>query len=475
MKPYVWILISVVVVIFATIIGIIIATSGGSSKSSTQKNSDNTLVIWRGIDNDEVFKEAIKEYEEENPELKIKVVKKNLLDYELNSINALLSDDPPDIWSIPSSWVPRHKDKLSSAPTGFLADDPSKAKENLEANKKSIEESFAPIVTQDAVVDNDVFGLPLFVDTLALVVNPTMINVGSKGLFEMLDNNSADQPKRTKEETALLEQGPRYWSEFIKLSEMLTQKNGDKITRAGSAIGTTDNITNSADILATLMLQSQTQMSSSDQTMATFNLSQSKNTGDSYYPGREALDFYTKFANPSESRYTWNKDMPSDMQAFVDGKVAMIFAYSYQLKELINKNPGLKYAMLPLPQVEGADQAVDAGYYWLETVPKSSQHQEEAWNFLKYLVKSGLSEYHSFVDRPYPVLSDDVPTIEERIERKNPWTFAQQTAKSWYTGPSPKEVNTIFRNMIRSVNQGESITNAIDLAASKTTETYRGL
>src|SRR3989339_557368 len=100
MKPYVWILISAVVVIFATIIGIIITTSGGSSKSSTQKNSDNTLVIWRGIDNDEVFKEAIKEYEEENPELKIKVVKKNLLDYELNSINALLSDDPPDIWSI---------------------------------------------------------------------------------------------------------------------------------------------------------------------------------------------------------------------------------------------------------------------------------------------------------------------------------------------------------------------------------------
>ena len=473
MKPYVWVLISVVVVIFATIIGIIIATSSGPSQ--TKNTSDNTLVIWRGIDNDEVFKEAIEAYEEENPELKIKVVKKDLLDYELNSINALLSDDPPDIWSIPSSWVPRHKDKLSSAPTGFLADNPSKATEDPEANKKSIQESFVPIVAQDAVIGNDVLGLPLFVDTLALVVNPTMVNIGSRGLFELLDNNTADQPERTKEETTLLEQGPRYWSEFIKLSEMLTIKDGDKITRAGSAIGTTDNITNSTDILAGLMLQSQPQMSSSDQTMATFNLSQSKNTGDSFYPGREALDFYTKFANPSEARYTWNKDMPKDLQAFVEGKVAMVFAYSYQLKELINKNPGLKYVMLPLPQIEGSDQAIDAGYYWLETVPKSSQHQEQAWSFLKYLVKSGLSEYHSFVDRPYPVLSNDIPAIEERVERKNPWTFAQQTAKGWYTGPDPKEVNTIFKNMIRAVNQGESITNAVDLAATKTTETYRGL
>lgn len=460
-KIYLYLLIGAAAVVF-TIVVVLTVISSKSQKSDQPGSTDarTTLTIWRPIDDNEIFKTIIEGFEEANPQIKINYVKKDLADYELESVNAMLAGKGPDIWSIPNYSLARHRDQLSSAPDGFLAAKKDQAK-NPDINAKEFKDTFVKIAAEELIFDDKVYGFPFFVDTLALVINPEIFTNASQNF----DSSSA--------EFKLLDNGPADWNEFTQLAKILTQKNGDTISRAGAALGTAGNITNSADILAALMMQNQTEMNSADQSQATFNLTKTKSSGEPFIPGKEALEFYTNFSDPNQSNYSWNDRLGNDLEIFSQGKVAMIFAYAGQLKKMVEGNPDLKYFLLPLPQIKGQTEAKDFASYWVETVPKSSSNSNGAWSFLRYALTAGLNQYLSQADRPSPLLATDAPEINQRTEAKNPFEFQQQTAVSWYRGPDPEKTTALFRQIIAAVKAGQSSQNALDSGASQISEIFR--
>src|SRR5690349_12520723 len=73
-------------------------TATNTSNSKTQ----TTLTLWSPIDEEADYQEVIKRFEENNPTIKIKFVKKPLADYETESLNAISDGKGPDIWLIPN-------------------------------------------------------------------------------------------------------------------------------------------------------------------------------------------------------------------------------------------------------------------------------------------------------------------------------------------------------------------------------------
>jgi ABC-type glycerol-3-phosphate transport system substrate-binding protein len=460
-RIYIYILAGGGVIILAVIVALALAINQRSTiADKLPKDQRTVLTVWRPIDDEEVFDSIIARYEEKNPHIKIRYIKKDLENYELDSINAIAAEKSPDIWSIPNSWLPRHQDKLFPMPDGLLAST-KEQKKDPQINAKKIRQAFVPVVAEEAVIDGRVYGMPLFVDSLALIVNPKLVE---QALIEL----GRDQ----RQKKTLLRNGPQYWDEFIAFSRLLTKKQKDQIIQAGTALGTPDNITNSADILAVLMLQVKTQMNSSDRTQATFNLPSTKTSGEATHPGQNALNFYTRFAAPQGAAYTWNSQMPNDLTAFSQGRVAMVFAYSSQIQNLLTKNPDLEYLPIALPQIRGSKEAIDLTNYWFETVPLNAPHPQEAWNFILYLNQQGVHRYLSQTKRPSPY-KIQAPEINRRLRQGNPWSFQQQTGKSWYRGPEPQRVTQIFKQMIRAVNEGQSLQNALDQAAAQVTATFR--
>lgn len=452
----------IVVVVIVTAV-ILFSRRRSPQPGQPATNEPITLTMWRPIDSEDIWKPIIAQYQQEHPNIRIKYFQKDLKTYELEVLNALSAGSGPDIWAVHNSWLVKHQGKLIPAPAGLLRI----SKEDKRANESIIKNNFVPIVAQEAVMDNRVYGLPTSVDTLALYVNPRLLTKRDTELSSGL----------IQHDPLLFSQGPRTWDEFITLVKFLTKKDGDKITQAGAALGTASNNSRSVDLLAALMLQNGTQMESPDRLTATFNLPAQKSTGESFSPGLNALEFLTSFALPTKETYTWNNSFPEALEAFLADQVVMIPGYSWLGPAIKQKNPEFKYQVFPLPQIRGSAKSIDFANYWLEAVGRNSKNPEAAWDFIKFATSRGLSLYLTSTKRPSPLKQDQAqlpPSILDRVFWGHAFNFQASSAVPWYRGPDPQQVEAAMAEMIEDVvSRGVITDNALNKAAKTITEIFR--
>jgi ABC-type glycerol-3-phosphate transport system substrate-binding protein len=201
------------------------------------------------------------------------------------------------------------------------------------------------------------------------------------------------------------------------------------------------------------MLQNGTEMTDDDRKRATFDAKARTSDGDTFVPGLDALIFYTDFANPKKTIYTWNAGMNYSVDAFIQENSAMMLSYSYQDEIIKSKSPRLNYGISEMPQIDGTSKEINYANYWSEVVSSTSPNQEAAWNFLSYLgKKENIQTYSEITGRP----ASRRDVIEEQLDDPVLKIFSKQalTARSWYQVDS--EANEIiFSNMIQSVALGE--------------------
>lgn len=389
------------------------------------------LEIWGVFDEPSIFQELIADYQKKNKHITIEYKKKSFDDYENELIDAFASDRGPDIWMIQNTWLAKHKDKIKEMPPELLS-------------FATFRENFVDVVEKDLTEEEKIYGLPLYVDTLALFYNKDLLN------------------------SAGISSPPETWEELVDdLDELVTRNQFGEIERAGAALGTAENINRSTDILALLMLQNGTKMVSEDKKSANFNQSILLEGG-AYYPGEDALRFYTDFANPSKRTYTWNRQMPYSIDAFVEGKVAMMFNYSHHIATIKERAPYLNFDVAPMPQIEGREFDINYANYWAFTVSKKSQPNviNEAWKFIIYLTqKENANKYLEKAKKP-TARRDLVEWQKDDLELG---VFAKQslTAQSWYQ-VRPSAIETILANAIKDVILGSAtIKKAIQTAADQ--------
>jgi len=136
------------------------------------------------------------------------------------------------------------------------------------------------------------------------------------------------------------------------------------IERGGLAIGNATNVEHFSDILATLILQNNGNLSEADSIET-----------------RDALKFYVAFQLQDK---VWDETLPSSTVAFARGDVAMMFAPSWRAHEIKALNPDLKFATAPMPQLSEDDKITWASY-WAEGISAQSKKKTESAKFLAYL------------------------------------------------------------------------------------------
>lgn len=443
-------------VLLVALTGALCSRANPVNPTPTAAGTPVTLTIWRVFEEPEVWQPVIERYQQIHPEVQIKVLKKNYADYELEVANAIAAGAPPDIWMIRNDWLPKHSQKLQAMPDGLLVGDADAKKKGSLTNRDILSERYPDVVASEATLDEKIYGVPLSIDTLALYYNKDHFRESG------------------------LAQPPATWREFVTDVEKLTQYEDDahtKIRRSAVALGTAKNVNRSMDIIAALMLQNHTPMINETKTSALMNGAIPKEGGGLTYPGTSALEFYTAFADPKKSVYTWNNDQPNSIDAFASGKVSMIFSYAYLERQLLQKNPNLNYGVAALPQVDSSTTPIDYPTYWLETVSRNSQHPAEAWQLMKFLSEEGDSLYQAAADKPSAKRLASIPKPNERTLKTDPgtpWSFQLMTAVSWYRGENPGKVEQLLADMIENViTFGQSPQVAIDNTAAQVTKTLQ--
>lgn len=392
---------------------------GGGEENTPPPAKTIALEVWGLFDDSDIYEPIFQAYQKTRPDVNLRYKKFIWDDYEPTLIDALASGRGPDIFMIHNTWLGKHKDKLSPAPSSVRFD-------------------FLPSTRSDFGSGNKIYAIALFIDNLGLFYNKDMF--AQEGFFN----------------------APKTWDQFTANSKALTRFSpAGELIRAGAALGGDSKTINRAtDILLFLMLQNN---------VKPFELSRGrmgvswKDDQKKFEAAKDALRFYTDFASPSKSVYTWNEDQDYSIDAFSQGKLAMMLNYSYNIDTIKRKSPYLNFATAPLPQKAAL---VSVGNYWGLGVSNQSNYKDEAWDFIEFFSRD--DQYLSYIKQTgrlsarekFLTAQKDDPLLKPFVDQA-----------SWMVTPfepDEKKVQDIFDEMMRKVTSGElSHEQALRLAADR--------
>jgi ABC-type glycerol-3-phosphate transport system substrate-binding protein len=246
---------------------------------------------------------------------------------------------------------------------------------------------------------------------------------------------------------------PKTWDEFFSLSDKLTKRdvNGN-ITQSIVALGDFRNVLHAKEILTTLTIQSGDPIIILDKAGRMRSVLGDR-FGTSLVPAEEALRFFTEFANPSKTTYSWNRSLPDSLTAFLGGKLAVYFGYASEISSIRDKNPNLNFDVATLPQIK--DSRVPATYGDMQAlvILKSSPNITASYIAVTTLVSDQLALNWSKASGLPPTkisLLLDKPTDAYKSVFYN----SAIITKAWFD-PSPRETSKIFSDMVDNVTSGK--------------------
>ena len=169
-------------------------------------------------------------------------------------------------------------------------------------------------------------------------------------------------------------------------------------------------------------------------------------------PTAQAISFYTGFANPVSSTYSWNRGLPESLQQFISGRSVFYIGRASELFAIQSQNPNLNFDVMEMFQPQNATRSVTYGSFIAVGVMKAAPNFTAA-----YAAASQMSSL------------EGVDLLSKRFSlppaRRDLLLVAQQSpylsvffkaALSSFTWPDPNiaTTNTVFRGMIQNINSG---------------------
>jgi multiple sugar transport system substrate-binding protein len=378
------------------------------------ENAD--LVVWGLWDESELMNSYISEFRKQYSNIKIDYRKLTPQEYETELVNALAENRGPDIFAMHHTWYSKHKNKLAPMPEEIMT-------------LKEYKDRFVDVVYEDFVFEDKVYGFPLYTDTLALFYNKDAFN------------------------DAGITNPPATWQELQQIVPRLTKIDQfGNFIQSGIALGTGDNINRSPDLLSALMIQTGAKMTDpNDYTKITFTQGRSQ-SGQNINPAELAMEYYTDFANPRKTVYTWNSSLNNSIDAFYEREVAMMIGYSYQVEAIKAKAPRLNFAVSPLPQVSLDSGLANYANYWGYGVSSQSKYPSESYQFLKFMTEKEQSQEY-FLNTKRPTPRRDLIDIQSQDLDYGVFVKQVLQAKTWRQ-PDNNTVDKILIEAINSVNLG---------------------
>jgi multiple sugar transport system substrate-binding protein len=423
-----------------------------------------TLRVWGVVDDVDVYQDLLTAYRVTHPNVQIEYRRFRLEEYKDQLLNALAEDRGPDVFLIHNTWTGEYLSKIVPMPrttrtayrtltagikkelTWEMRSEPTLALVDFKNQYADVVQHdllrMIDVSTDTSVKDfqEKIMGVPVGVDTLALYYNKDLLNAAN------------------------IPVPPENWAQFSDQVKLLTKLDGQgNITQSAAGIGTAENVERATDLLSLLMIQNG-QVMEDDAGFPAFQKIPPALSRDTP-PSFQALEFYTDFANPNKDVYTWNATMPNSLEAFVSGRAAFFFGYSYQYDLIRARAPKLNLGLAKIPQIEGNPQKNFANY-WYWTVAKKSTNQDLAWNFLMQLTQPELlTQVLTKANRP----SARKSLLTSQLQDERVGVFASQvlTATSWYRGKDATAMERSFREMITAVVGGTQVLRAVRFAADQ--------
>lgn len=439
-----------------------LVTSGAACKtpdSATQERlGPITLEYWRVWDEEDSFTPIIRAYKEAHPNITINYRKFRYDEYEKQLLEAFAEDRAPDLFSIPESWIKRYQNRITPMPdvisvperktVGTIKKEVVFELSERNAPKTSDLRALYPdIVASDVILDGQLYGLPLSFETLVMFYNRDILN--GAGVAE----------------------APTTWTAIHDAVKKINRYDArGEIIRSGTAMGTGTNIASASDIASLIMIQNGAVM---DDARGTVLWSGPTGSGRRDNPAMGALTFYSDFARPTKDVYSWNKSLPYSIDAFANGRTAILFGYPFYAANIRAANPNLNFTIAPVPQ-RTPDSPVNYASYWVETVSSRTKYPQEAWDFINFTATQPAAA-KIFLEKTGRATALRSLMAEQAEKDDLRATIGQMlSSTNWYHGRDPLAADTIFRQLLDTLPDApttEEMENMIESAITKLNQT----
>lgn len=394
---------------------VLFATYKGSSSSTSLP----AITVW-GTFPESLFNKYVSKLNISRADaLKINYLEISESNFDKTFIEALARGQGPDAILVSQDLLHKHEDKVVPVPYTVLS-------------QRDFQNTFIP-QAQLYLHPTGVLALPFLVDPLVMYWNRTTFTNAGVAVF------------------------PQFWDEFSSLGQKINQKDvNSNIRKSILALGEFSNVDHAREVLGTLLLQAGNPVTYREGD----SLAIASAIGDSGYRGTStslpALNFFTKFSDPRNSDYSWNRSLPSSRSFFLSGNLATYIGFASELADIRKKNPNIDFDVAPLPQARGQKNIVanrvTFGLMYGFSIVRSSKDANSTYAVLSQLLApSALSEMVTMSYLP-PVRRDMIASGSSDPYLSIFYDSAL-ISKGWLD-TNKAESSRIFQDIVESVTSG---------------------
>lgn len=399
-----------------------------TNPDQTTTSTSITLQWWGAFWDESVVSSLIAQYENDNPGVTIQYANKwpggptstaaKLYQTELNRVlGGGNTAEIPDIFMVQNDWSGDYEDYVATAPSSILSTDTFKT-------------NFYPAVVTDFTNSSGVTGVPLWIDTYAIIYNQDLL---------------------AKQATAV---PPTNWVDFKSLAQALTTRSGGNIESAGFSAGSVGNVSFAPELFYILLLQNGVSLTNSAGAPVFANDTDALT----------ALNYFKSFGNVTTG--SWAESLDTDAKLFLEGKLAMMVAPSWRYNDILTLNKAynlnLRIGAAPIPQVQSGGTTIDWATYWGNMVAKDRPNSEAAWKFLNWIsqpdqlktLRANEKINRQFFTSLYPRI--DMYQEQQSDQYLRYYNAALPTAQSWKTADG-----LLVRQRIEDLLDGQASSQAI--------------
>lgn len=237
---------------------------------------------------------------------------------------------------------------------------------------------------------------------------------------------------------------PTYWDEVAGMTPALTiVDNTGKFIESAVSLGAPNTPYIKDILMATVAELGQTAVLKQYRSDGALLFSVTANTsvveeGD-VLPLATAARFFTQFADPTKTTYTWNQYGPRADDQFVAEKLAMYIGYASELQTLQARNPKADFSMSYFPQTRGYNTFTTGGQMYGIGTLKTSKNLVTALTVESQFAGTGVSPAIAGLYGAVPALRQYSTTqgLSDVIAR------SMLVAKPWYDSFPVESVNLV--------------------------------
>jgi multiple sugar transport system substrate-binding protein len=421
MKPFQLIVIGIFA--FLIFLGLILFANFGGFGNASAKIG--TVTIWGTLppSNMEKVLGALRTSDQAYQE--VSYVQKNEGTFDIDLAEAIASGNGPDLILISQEELDTEQSKLSVIPFSAIS-------------QRTFLNTFLPI-DEIFLASNGTYGIPFVVDPLVMYYNRSILT--SAGIVSP----------------------PTTWEGITSLAEQLTQSSAGTVSQSTVPFGVYDNVENARALVSLLFLQAGNPITSVGTNGIHANLNDAGANSTAVPASQSALSFYTQFADPARTVYSWNRAIPSARQAFLSGNLVFYPGFASELPFLKAANPNLDFDMTVIPQPQTSAQKVTFAKAYAFAIPKATKNAAGAETVALALGKASLAPTASQALNMAPATRASL--APSNSDRYSPIYYPQALIAKGWLSPSPAETDRIFSTMISSITSGRSaIGQALDAA-----------